>query len=505
MQKKKIFSKLLLSIVSLGIGLSGGILIYKYCLLSSTERKLVDEYRLLKDDWLYGNEAEYLGDEALAGVLSGPAEASNDPYTFYTQTASQQNLSVSYRGFGISSRYYDGGLYVTEVHDGDGLKASPSKGNLKKKDVIIWAKRESDETAFDFRSHTRDEISQYLNDVNHQDEIYTFGFLRDGKEETVLMKPQAFDQNTNQVIQYPNQENGYTMVIKIDTFLGNPYISIKTTLENQIRNHEIKKLVFDLRGNGGGYVDQAYDLLKLFVKKGTLIYDLRDKNGKSIQSRYQTSDPMFLIDDFAVILDSNSASASEIFTLGLRAGTNCTVYGNTSYGKGIAQNLKQYSDGSVIRYTASYVYGPKRENETLKQSSSLPYEYDDRICIQGSGIIPDVSYQTSFGNYTQLQNTYDFTKSIGISETSMNFFLHSLNYIYSEEAFPENYSDSYHFTDAVKQYAEILSLNYETEYLPFDSKGRMSKAVNDKFNKDTYDRYLINADTVLRQALGVQE
>ena len=98
MEKIKNKSKwptILISVLSLALGVSSGLLIYKYAFLSSTERKLIDEYRLLKDDWLYGNEAEYLGDEALAGLLSAPATATNDPYTFYTQNVSQQNLSTS--------------------------------------------------------------------------------------------------------------------------------------------------------------------------------------------------------------------------------------------------------------------------------------------------------------------------------------------------------------------------------------------------------------------------
>ncbi len=505
MEKIKNKSKwptILISVLSLALGVSSGLLIYKYAFLSSTERKLIDEYRLLKDDWLYGNEAEYLGDEALAGLLSAPATATNDPYTFYTQNVSQQNLSTSYKGFGISSRYYDGGLYVTEIHDGDGMNRSQAKGKLNVGDIIIKARRESSDETFVFKEHTRNEISSYLNSTEHQNETYILTVLRDGVETEVRIRQSAFEQNTNQILQYPSETNGYTMVIQIDTFLGNPYLSIKTTLENQIQKNRINHLIFDLRGNGGGYVDQAYDLLTLFVKKGTLIYDLVDKNGKSISCKKQTKDPEFNIDKYGIIIDSNSASASEIFTLGMRAGTNCIVYGNKSYGKGIAQNLKQYSDGSVVRYTANYVYGPKRENETLTQNENLPYSYDDRICIQGSGINPDVVYSCGFYNYTLLQSAYDFTTTTGISESMMNFLTRALNYIYPEEGFQNEYSDTYLYTDCVRKYASLLSDKYQTEYLPFDKKGRMSKEVNDKFNKDTYDKYLIDSLNVTKLALG---
>ena len=501
-KKKRFLISSLICILSLGIGVSGGILIHKYLMLSETERQILDEYKLLSDEWLYGNEETYLKDYVLSGVLSSPAEASNDPYTFYTSTQSQQNLSTSYKGFGFSSRYYDGYLYITDIHDGDGLKSSPATGKLETGDIVYKAKRESEDSYFEFKTHTRSEISSYLNDSEHINETYELCFYRDGEEKSVSLKQASFDQNTNEVIQYPTEANNYTMMIKINTFLGNPYLSIKSTLESQIKKNKINKLIFDLRENGGGYVDQACNLAKLFLKKGTMIYSLVNKNGEVISSSYQTSDPEFNIEKYGIIIDSNSASASEIFTLGMRAGTDCTVYGVKSYGKGIAQNLKQYSNGSVVRYTASYVYGPKRKNETLVQSESLPYKYDDSICIHKTGITPDVVYDTSFGDYTSLITAYDFTTTMGISESSMKYFLKVLNYIYPSDGFETSYSNDFLFTDAVKKYTEILNTKYSASYSSFDINGRMSKDVNDKFNKDTYDQYLIDYSNVTKLALG---
>lgn len=500
--KKKYILSSLFCIISLSVGVLGGILIYKYAILSNTERQLLDEYKLLSDEWLYGNEEEYLKDYILSGAISSPATASDDPYTFYTSNVSQQNLSTSYKGFGFSSRYYDGYLYITNVHDGDGVMTSPSSGKLEIGDIIVKAKRDSDTSYFEFKTHTRNEISDYLNDSNYVNETYEICFIHNGEEKSVFLKQAGFNQNTNEVVQYPNEQNDYTMMIRIDTFLGNPYFSIKSTLESQVKKHKINKLIFDLRENGGGYVDQAANLAKLFVKKGTMIYQLINKDGKVTSSSYQTSEPEFEIENYSIIIDSNSASASEIFTLSMRAGTSCNVYGIKSYGKGIAQNLKQYSNGSVVRYTSNYVYGPKKENETLVQDSSLPYSYDDAICIHGSGITPDYGYNTSFGDYTTLINAYDYTTTIGISESAMKYFLKVLNYLYPYSGFPSSYSSSFVFVDAIKKYTSILNEKYSASYSPFDSEGRMSKDVNDKFNKETYDQYLIDYANVTNIVLG---
>lgn len=501
-KKRKFGPIVILTLTSLIVGTVGGVFLHKYAFLSKTERQMIDEYRLLKDDWLYGNEEEYLNGKVLSGILKEPAEASDDPYTFYTSDLSKQNLSVSNSGFGFSSRYYDGYLMVNEIHDGDGLVPSASKNKLMKKDIIKKARRASATEYFDFKTHTRNEIDAYLSDKNHVKEDYTFLLERDGSEMEVVMKASAFQQNTTQIIQYPKEENGYTMLIQIDTFLGNPYLSVKTAIESQLKNTEIRKLVFDLRGNGGGYVEQAYELASLFVEKGTLVYELRDKNGQVTTAKTQTENPKFSIKDYGIIIDSNSASASEIFTLSMRAGTSCIVYGNKSYGKGIAQNLKTYSDGSVVRYTANYVYGPKRKNDTLVQNPSLPYSYNDVICIQGSGIVPDVGYTCDIDDYTLLYPAYDYTLSYGLKESAMDFFLKALAYIYPSAGFPDSFSGDYVFSDSVRQYAKLLTLKYHEEYQAFDQKGRLSKAVNDKFNKDTYDRYLKDHDAVTSSALG---
>lgn len=486
--KKKIILSISF-ILTLGVGFSLGSFLYRYVFLSPTEQKLLDEYKLLHNDWLYGNEDTYLNNQMAAGLVKGVSTESGDPYTFYTSNIEGQNLSTSYTGsFGITTRYYDGGLYITEVHNGSNYQY------LKAGDVLTAVKRDSEDT-FVFKQHTYGEISSYIHASGYENSSYLFTLIRNGTETNVTLTRGDFSETLMDVLVEPTSSNGNTLVIRINTFLGSPSTYVQEFLSSYQKSHSVHKLVFDLRGNGGGYVEEAYRLALQFVRKDTLIYARYDKNNDLKEEHYQRNDPTFSFNEYGIILDHNTASASELFTLAMRTGTNCTVYGFTSYGKGIAQNFKTFSDGSVIRYTSSYVYGPKKNNENLIQDSSIP-SYDDRICIHSTGIVPD---QVFSYDYTYLNTIYDFTQSIGIGEASQNFVLKSTNEIYG---WNHAYSKDYHFTDLVKDFATQLKLDFDSEFEPFSESGAMSKSVNDKLNKVTFDKYLEYYDTLTASTLG---
>ena len=173
----------------------------------------------------------------------------------------------------------------------------------------------------------------------------------------------------------------------------------------------------------------------------------------------------------------------------MRAGTNCAVYGFKSYGKGIAQSFKYFSDKSVIRYTYAYVYGQERENETMYDEGK---DNDNVLCIHKKGIVPDKTYTP---DYTPMALIADYTTSIAISEYGQQFFLNALNMIYPS-VYPASYSADYHFTDAIRQYSISTAKKYSDDsYLnAFSSSGAMDKKLNDRFVKECYDYYLKGYD-----------
>jgi len=463
-----------LALVLLG-GLAGYFIGYSLYHLSSDERKLVDEYRLLKEDWLYGSEDAYLEEQAMKGLLSGPATAANDPYTFYTGTEAEQGLSTSHTGFGYSARSYDGGLYITEVMN----TANDNDKKIQTGDILRAATREGETSPFEFSSHTYAEIMSYLSSGT----TYDFRVERNGAESTLTLTKTYYEQNVLTLTQVPNESNGYTIGLRVETFLGTPAEQMEKLLSAVPR---FDTVVLDLRQNGGGYVAEAERMLQLFVRKGTLFDELVDKNGKVLSLAYQTSEPKFPGKRFRLLIDHGTASASELFTLGMRAGADTTVYGLLSYGKGIAQDFKTFSDKSVVRYTSAYVFGPERENETMYDEGK---DGDSVMCIHGKGIQPDVVFPT---DYDFLGLTADYTSSLGISEAGQNHFLKVLHLLRPEKNYPSSYSSSYLFNDAERQFGKELAEETGKEEFadPFETDGRLKKIVNDKFLKVSYDGFL---------------
>lgn len=485
---------LLTAIFGLAIGVSGGIVGGYYLnKLPADEQKLVDEYRLLKENWLYGNEEKYLSDYAAAGLAYGIATGTDsdgnslyDPYTFYTQNYSDQGLSTDHKGFGFNSHSYNGGLYVVEVHPGSESGSSgPSEGKLFVGDVLYGVTRGS-ESYYDFTLHTQSEISAYLSALQDTTTVYAFNVTRGDKTLTVSLTRGDYSDRLVDVLETPSTENGRTLTVRINLFLGSPTYALKSTLDYYLSQGTVNKLVLDLRGNGGGYIEEAKTMASLFVKKGTLIYELVNKDGKVIAKETQTKDPEYSFPAYSILIDSGTASASEIFTLAMRAGTDAEVIGLKSYGKGIAQFLKTFSDGSTIRYTSAYVYGAERKDETMYEEGK---DSDDVLCIHGKGILPDVTYAQDYGF---LQTVADYTSSLAPTLSQMNYLLKMMNFVYPDKNYPTAYSSTYHFTDAIQSFALAMSSKYSDPSLlsAFSSEGTVAKKVNDRLVKESFDAYL---------------
>lgn len=475
------------SLLSLGVGFLIGFGVFNP---SKDERKILDEYKLLKDEWLYGNEDAHLLDLISKGIVNSVADEKGDPYTFYTENEEEQNLSISGYGFGFSTHYYDGGLYITHLEKGSALEAG-----LKKGDVLYSVTLSNINLVnnhFDFKQHSYSEINEFINKDYGENVVYSFEYKRNEELKTVNLKKGSYEENIVEVIQSPNEDNGNKLVLKINSFLGNLTFQVRQILNQYKSSQNQITLILDLRGNGGGYVSEAQNMSKLFVKKGTLIDRLVDKKAKTKSETYQYKDPEFNFKEYRLILDSLSASATECFALNMRTLSNKDIYGFKSYGKGIAQNFKTFSDGSVVRYTSSYVYGPKRLSDEYTYQNCT----NDALCINKEGIYPDIEYNY---DYQYLAKGYDISTSLGISEKAQQFYLKCFKDMYGSE-YPNviNYSQDFHFADLL----EILKQEFGIADL-YQENGYFNKDISDKFIKTTFDKYLIEEDKLLAYVVSL--
>ncbi len=166
-----------------------------------------------------------------------------------------------------------------------------------------------------------------------------------------------------------NDTTGY---IKLSKFARTTYSEFAKALD-KLHGQGMKRLVFDLRDNSGGYLDQAMLLANEFLKKGQMIVYMegkaRPRTDLKADGRGRNKDM-----DIAVLINSGSASASEIFAGAIQDNDRGTIYGVRSFGKGLVQEPVYFSDGSGIRLTVARYYTPS--GRCIQKPYSDDYELE---------------------------------------------------------------------------------------------------------------------------------
>ena len=158
---------------------------------------------------------------------------------------------------------------------------------------------------------------------------------------------------------------GYLAIYEFTDVTFEQYQKAKEDLESQ----GMEKLVIDLRDNPGGLLTSVCDVLGTILPKGLIVYT-EDKYGKREEELCDGKTPIDI--PLAVLVNGNSASASEIFAGAVKDHKMGTIVGTTTYGKGVVQTIRDLGDGSALKLTVSNYYTPNGVN------------------INGVGIEPDV-------------------------------------------------------------------------------------------------------------------
>lgn len=200
-----------------------------------------------------------------------------------------------------------------------------------------------------------------------------------------------------------NDTTGYLRLSKFSrTTLDECYRAIEALSEKGM-----KSLIFDLRGNTGGYYDQACNLANLFLPEDALIVYLEGLHRERQDSRANGSAPFGSV-SLSVLIDDGSASASEIFAGAMQDNDRGTIIGRRSFGKGLVQEPIYLSDGSGLRLTVARFYTPS--GRCIQKPYSDDYAYDfytryaagelvsaDSIKVDSSKVFKTVGGRTVFG------------------------------------------------------------------------------------------------------------
>ena len=144
---------------------------------------------------------------------------------------------------------------------------------------------------------------------------------------------------------------GYIAVSQFDAVTSEQF---KTNIE-ELQSQGMTKLIVDLRGNPGGLLDQVVDMLDYILPEGLVLYT-EDKYGK--REEYYSDGTHEVNIPMAVLVNENSASASEVFTATFRDFEWGSVVGKTTFGKGIVQNVLPLGDGTAVKITTQHYYPP---------------------------------------------------------------------------------------------------------------------------------------------------
>ncbi len=164
--------------------------------------------------------------------------------------------------------------------------------------------------------------------------------------------------------------------VRLSQFARTSYEELITAL-TELRQQGMKKLIFDLRGNSGGYLDQAILIANEFLPQGKLIVYTEDRNGDQIK-QYSDGRGSATDIELVVLIDEGSASSSEILAGAVQDNDRGTIVGRRSFGKGLVQSQLPYSDGSALRLTIARYYTPTGRSiqKPYTNGEAVDYEMD---------------------------------------------------------------------------------------------------------------------------------
>ena len=331
--KEVVLLLVLTAIISLAMG---GIVTYNIVLkgekVDDELQDFITNYDYIVDNYYGDVDKTELIDSAIAGMLSTLDK--NSSYVGGSDTNFSIYLEGTYEGTGIQVYNDDNGnIVVYSVFDG----SPASKAGLKKDDIIIKVNDK------DTTNMSIDEFSEL---VKKQKGEFNITYKRGDNEKTVKLKVDTIEIRSvsSKVINKDNKKIGY---IRTTIFANNTYEQFKKELD-KLENEGIDGLVIDLRGNSGGHLSAAEQIISLFLDSSHPIYQIKSKDSQNIYYSTGNKTKDYKI---SVLIDSNSASASEVVTSALAEQYGAKTVGKKSYGKGTVQELQTLSDGEQYKLT----------------------------------------------------------------------------------------------------------------------------------------------------------
>lgn len=308
---------------------------------SGQDKKLAEITNLIQNNYYQDVSQEQIEE----GVLHGAVLALGDPYSAYMNVEEKQSYNESlegaYVGIGVLNTFNsDWQAVIAQVYN----NSPAQKAGLQKGDIFV---------AVD---------GQKINTMSSKDLSEVTGKIRGEAGTSVEITIERNGQEMSFTVQREEVHITYVTsrmlannigYIKIDEFSGSALEEYQQAVA-QLQEQGMQAMILDLRDNPGGFVDYAVEIADELLPKATII-SVRDKNGNEKQ---YTSDSKSMDFPMAVLVNQNSASASEILTVALKENQRAAIIGEKTYGKGIIQSHFNLSWGGYLKLTTASYYSP---------------------------------------------------------------------------------------------------------------------------------------------------
>ncbi|MBB3112947.1 carboxyl-terminal processing protease [Paenibacillus phyllosphaerae] len=297
-------------------------------------------YKEIMNGYLEGAEAKKLVDGATEGMVA----SLEDPYSVYLPGDEGESYMQSYEdhfvGIGVEVREEDKQFIIDTVIEG----APAEKAGIKAGDTIV---------AVDDQAAAGMESDKLLGLVRGEEGTeVTLTLLRAGEELKITVERGSVPVKT---VSYEMREDGVgeITITRFADKTGEEFDEAMKALQEK----GMKALLLDLRGNPGGLLDPTIHIANWFVPKGKTIVQVVSKDEKSVVTHKSEQKKAWTL-PISVLVDSHSASSSEVLTAALKDTAGATVVGEKTYGKGIVQQFRQLKDGSVLKLTKAQWRSP---------------------------------------------------------------------------------------------------------------------------------------------------
>lgn len=328
--------------------------------------------------------------------------SSLDPYTVYYPEEEDEDLKMmitgKYAGVGAIIRYHKRHNRVVIVEPYEGMPALDA--GLRAGDVLLSIDGE------DLEGLPVDKVSDMLR--GEPQTQLTVRFKREGVADSLMEVKLTRANIALPAVPYYTLLSDSTGYIILNSFTENCARDVRLALV-ELRNQGARGLILDLRGNGGGSLSEAVDIAGLFVPKGTEVVSTKGKIAQAAQTFKTQREPLDLHIPLVVLVDGQSASASEIVAGAMQDLDRGIILGRRTYGKGLVQAVRNLPYNASLKVTTSKYYTPsgrcvqaidyarRGEDGSVERIpdslTTVYYTRAGRPVRDGGGITPDIEVQ----------------------------------------------------------------------------------------------------------------